>query len=102
MIDFGVWNLDDARAYRDAYAAAVPIRERWLADELLACDQDPVLLSGPDQLLELWSWATRLFDTGPSTLRLRTPQPSNDPQLGIRPPWYQQNQPDRHLSDGAL
>lgn len=102
MIDFGVWSRDEAKAYRDAYAAAIPLRERWLADELRAHGHDTMLLTGPEQLLELWAWATSLIDAGPTTLGLLTQQPADDPQPGIRPPWYDQGQPDRFLSDGAL
>lgn len=102
MIDFGSWTLGDARAYCAAYAQAVPIRCEWLADELRARGQDPNLLVGPDGLPELWAWATRLFDTGPTTVELLTTQPASDPQPGVRPPWHSQEEPSHRLSDGAL
>jgi hypothetical protein len=102
MIDFGLWSLKEAKAYRDAYAAAVPVRERWLADELRARGDDPGMLSGPNRLPALWALATALIDTGPTSVRLQTPQPSDEPQPGIRPPWHDQDQPSPFFSDGAL
>lgn len=94
--------LQAAKAYRDAYAAAVPVRERWLVDELLTRGQDPGMLSRPGRLPELWAWATALIDTGPMSLRLLTSQPNDDPQPGFRPPWYDHDDLTPHLSDGAL
>lgn len=102
MIDFGVMPLTEANAYRDAYAAAIPVRERWLAEELRARGEDPGMLCGPDRLPDLWSWATALIGTGPTTLRLLTQQPTDDPQPGTRPPWHAQDEPSPFLSDGAL
>lgn len=102
MIDFGLWSFKQAKGYRDAYAASIPIRENWLADELHVRGHNPNMLAGANRLPDLWAWATALIDTGPSTLRLRTPQPANDPQPGVRPPWHAQEEPSPFLSDGTL
>lgn len=102
MIDFAEMSLTEAKAYHDAYAVGVPARKRWLVDELRARGEDPGLLSGPDRLRELWEWATALVDTGAATLRLLTAQPNDDPQPGLRPPWYDPDDQSPRLSDGAL
>lgn len=102
MIHFSTWTLEEARAYCAAYAAAVPYRCEWLANELDARGQDRDLLASPEGLPELWEWATELIDTGPLTLELLVPQPAADPQPGVRPPWHSQDDPNQRLSDGAL
>jgi len=60
------------------------------------------LLADPSHLPQLWGWATSLIDSGPTSARLVTPQPSDDPQPGIRPPWHDQDSPNPFLSDGVL
>ncbi len=102
MLDFDEMTLEDARAYCERYAAAVPVRERWLADELAARGEGAALLAGRDQLPGLWTWACDMFDSGPTSLRLLVSQPVNDPQPGVRPPWYSQERPSPYFSDGAL
>ena len=103
MIDFSELSDDEAFAYRDAYAAAAPVRRRWLAAELRAAGQPSSLLNGPGQLAALWHWYTSWFDeAGALSLTLRTPQPADDPQPGARPPWYAQDDPKPLFSNGGL
>ena len=96
MIDFATWSIGDARKYRDAYVASLPSRKEWLVAEISACGDDADMLSrGVSGLGPLWAWATDLIDTAPSTLELRTPQPSDDRQPGPLPPWYDQSRETR-------
>lgn len=103
MIDFGTWTKKAATAYRDAYAAAVPLRAAWLAREAAASSCDAAALDGPRGLGLLWMWTMRRFESeGAAGLALREPLPDDDPQRGPRPPWHAPDQPNPYLSDGAL
>lgn len=103
MIDFGIWPLREAKRYRDQYAAAVPLREQWLASELAMTGGNPAWLDRSEGLADLWTWATRRIDTeGPTELVLATVQPDGDPQPGPRPPWHAQDKQNPYLSDGVL
>ena len=103
MIDFATWSETNARKYRDAYIASLPSRTAWLVAEVTAHSADAdMLFRGAAGLGSLWAWATDVIDTGPSTLQLRTTQPADDLQPGVRPPWYDQSAEDPWLSDGTL
>ena len=103
MIDFGTWPIGEARRYRDEYAAAVPLREDWLAEELTSTGGDRDWLSGPEGLPSLWLWFTRRLDKEhPGGPVLHAMQPEKDPQPGDRPPWYVTSGMPTYVSDGAL
>ncbi|MBM9460577.1 hypothetical protein JK386_11740 [Nocardioides sp. zg-536] len=102
MLDFSELTAEDARSYRNAYAAAGEPRRRWLAAELSAAGQPSALLDGPEELPALWDWYTRWFDSaGARELTLRTSQPADDPQRGTRPPWHAA-EPSEYFSDDGL
>lgn len=103
MIDFRAWPVRRARAYAAAYAAAAPSRVQWLVGEVAATRGTAAATKGPDGLAALWRWTCRRFDReGPTTLKLATPLPTDDPQAGPRPPWYDPDRPSPYLSDAAL
>ena len=93
MIDFGILDAATAQAYRDAYVAACPERVAWLRSEVTRRGGPAAAVDGsPDSLGPLWAWLQgRLGEPGGPLV-----------DLPGRPPWYDPQRPNPHLSDGAL
>lgn len=92
MIDFAEMTLAEARAYRDAYVAAIPERVAWLHREVTRTGGPADRLDEtPASLVALWEWFLDWLETDGTAEGVEG-----------RPPWYRQDRPSRYLSDDML
>lgn len=100
MIDFGMMSVEEATAYLEAYVTSLPSRHAWLARELAVSGLSEPVLQSPDRLSMMWAHVETVVQRD-GAWHLRTPQPSDDLQQGLRPPWYE---PDGHavFADNTL